>query len=183
MKKFLLFAFILFSTHNLMAQQDTIVNSLEKSNEVKLNGVMILLGAFEMNYERNLNEDSSVGISLFTPFDDEVFNDDFNYYISPYYRVYFSRKYAAGFFVEGFTMINSIDYQTGWILDNNGNYVETKKDTYTDFALGFGVGGKWVTKRGIVFELVGGMGRNLLHADETGTTIVGKFGFNLGYRF
>jgi len=183
MKKFLLFAFILFSTHNLMAQQDTIVNSLEKNNEVKLNAVMLLVGAFEMNYERNLSDDSSAGVSVFIPFDDENLDGDLNYYISPYYRLYFSRKYAAGFFVEGFTMINSINSEERWVLDNNGNFVETKEDTYTDFALGFGVGGKWVTKRGIVFELVGGMGRNLLHADETGTTIVGKFGFNLGYRF
>lgn len=183
MKKFLLSAFILFSSYSMSAQQDSVVNSLEKKNEVKLNAVMLLVGAFEMSYERNLNEDSSAGISVFVPFDDEVFSEDFKYYISPYYRMYFSRKYAAGFFVEGFTMLSSIDYQKIWIYDNNGNLLEKKTDTYTDFALGFGVGGKWVTKRGIAFELVGGIGRNLFHAEETGTTIVGKFGFNLGYRF
>jgi len=183
MKKFLLSAFILFSAYSMTAQQDSVVNSLEKKNEVKLNAVMLLVGAFEMSYERNLNDDSSAGISVFVPFDDEVFSEDFNYYISPYYRMYFSRKYAAGFFVEGFTMLNSIDYQKLWIYDNNGNLIEKKTDTYVDLALGFGVGGKWVTKRGIVFELVGGIGRNLFHANENGTTIVGKFGFNLGYRF
>ena len=183
MKKILLLSFALLSMQEIIAQEDTLVNSYEKKNEVKLNGVMLLVGAFEMSYERNLSDDSSAGVSVFIPFDDENLDSDLNYYISPYYRLYFSRKYAAGFFVEGFTMINSIDYQTGWVLDNNGNYVEEKKDTYTDFALGFGVGGKWVTKRGIVFELVGAIGRNLLHADESGTTIVGKFGFNLGYRF
>ncbi|MDT0295195.1 DUF3575 domain-containing protein [Mesonia ostreae] len=182
MKKILFFAFILFSANTITAQDDSIVNSLDKKNEIKLNAVMLLVGAFEMSYERNLNDDSSAGISAFVPFDDEVF-EDYNYSISPYYRIYFSRKYAAGFFVEGFTMLNSIDHQKIWIYDNNGNLLEKKTDTYVDLALGFGIGGKWVTKRGIVFELVGGIGRNLLHADEFGTTIVGKFGFNLGYRF
>ena len=59
----------------------------------------------------NLSESSSVGISLFIPFDDDNFDTNINYYISPCYRIFFGQKYAAGFFLEGFAMVNSIEHE------------------------------------------------------------------------
>lgn len=182
MKKILLLSLAFLSMQQLIAQEDTLVNSYEKKNEVKLNGVMLLIGAFEVAYEQNLNNDSSAGISVFIPFDREVFNDELNFYVSPYYRVYFSKKYAAGFFVEGFGMFSSMKIEEYYYAPN-GAFSSYSEENYSDFALGLGVGGKWVTKRGIVFELVGGVGRNLFNTDATDISIVGKFGFNLGYRF
>ncbi len=182
MKKTFFALIILLSVLTATAQQenDSIASLYEKQNEVKLNGIMLLVGAFEVSYERNLNKESSVGISFFTPYDTENLDSDLNYYISPYYRVFFGKKYAAGFFIEGFGMLNSIDRE---ITSNiNGNFI-TNEETVTDFALGFGLGGKWVTKSGFVFELSGGIGRNLFKNDYDETSLVGKFGFNLGYRF
>jgi hypothetical protein len=141
---------------------------------------MLLVGAFEVSYERNLNKESSVGISFFAPYDTENLDSDLNYYISPYYRVFFGKKYAAGFFIEGFGMLNSIDREITFNI--NGDFI-TNEETVTDFALGFGLGGKWVTKSGFVFELSGGIGRNLFKNDYDESSLVGKFGFNLGYRF
>lgn len=163
------------------AQNDSINKDYEKYNELKLNGVMLLIGAFEASYERNLAEDSSVGVSFFIPYDQENLDADLNYYVSPYYRMFFGKKYAAGFFVEGFGMLNSIDREMTH-FDDNGNFIIREKNV-TDFAVGFGLGGKWVTKRGFVFELNAGIGRNLFNNDESDYLIVGKFGFNLGYRF
>ena len=117
--------------------------------------------------------------SLFLPFDEDV-NADINYYISPYYRFYFGKKYAAGFFLEGFGMLNSIDrFQLEF--DDFGNVIDSN-DNITDFALGIGFGGKWVTNRGFIGELNLGVGRNLFNSD-TIDDFVGKLAITLGYRF
>jgi hypothetical protein len=182
MKKMILAVAILFSFNAVNAQSanDTIADPYNKQNELKLNGLLLLAGAFEASYERNLNEESSIGISFFTPFDNENLDADVKYYISPYYRVFFGKKYAAGFFVEGFGMLNSIDRESFVDSPQGGRYVDK---TVTDFALGLGLGGKWITKSGFVFELNAGVGRNLFETDFDDSNLVGKIGFNLGYRF
>ena len=154
---------------------DSIQTSLIRKNEIKVNAVFLLAGALEVFYERNINESSSAGISVLVPFVQEDIDWNLNYYISPYYRVFFGEKYAAGFFFEGFGMLNSAERY---------NFVEDINKDVIDFALGIGLGGKWVTKKGLVFELNAGIGRNLFNTKEhSDSAIIGKFGFNLGYRF
>tara|TARA_R110000868_G_scaffold37619_1_gene132819 strand:+ start:75 stop:467 length:393 start_codon:yes stop_codon:yes gene_type:complete len=128
-------------------------------------------------FERTINEESGFGISVLIPIDNNI-SDDLNYYISPYYRFYFGEKYAAGFFVEGFGMLNSTnDYSYYFGLN------ATDKKTITDFALGIGLGGKWLTKSGFIGELNFGIGRNLFNNNNTDNEIVGKAGITIGYRF
>jgi len=122
-----------------------------------------------------------VGVSLFLPFDEEI-NDDIDYYISPYYRVYFSKKYASGFFVEGFGMLNSRSYNTHFFNDQF-DIIRTEKEKITDFALGIGVGGKWVTTRGMFAELNFGVGRNLFNTNNDINEFIGKIGVSIGFRF
>jgi hypothetical protein len=181
-----LFAFLmLFTVMASLAQNDTIKRNNFGKNEIKINAVFLLLGTFEASYERNLSEQSSIGVSAFIPFDNENFDMDLNYYISPYYRIFFGQKYAGGFFIEGFGMLNSIEREF-YSNSQNGNYNYYNEDV-TDFALGFGLGGKWMTTGGFVFEVNGGIGRNLFSTNNSEyydySPIVGKFGFNLGYRF
>ncbi len=180
MKNYVIAFLMLFAVMASQAQNDSIKKTNSGQNEVKINAIFLLLGAFEASYERNLSENSSVGISALIPFDQENLDTDLNYYVSPYYRVFFGKKYAAGFFLEGFGMLNSIDDTYVYYNDSVG-YSDVEKTT--DFALGLGLGGKWLTKGGFVFEVNGGFGRNLFNAGERGVTFVGKFGFNLGYRF
>ena len=186
MKKIFITLVFAMSILNCVAQgeqtskKDSIADDYQKYNEVKLNGVMLLIGAFEASYERNLNSESSVGASFFIPYDDENLDGSLNYYFSPYYRVFFGKKYAAGFFVEGFTMLNSNE---GDAYFKDEVFKDYRDDDILDLALGLGLGGKWVTRSGIIFELNAGIGRNLLNAEKTDITIVGKFGFNVGYRF
>jgi hypothetical protein len=181
-----LFAFLmLFTVMASLAQNDTIKRNNFGKNKIKINAVFLLLGTFEASYERNLSEQSSIGVSAFIPFDNENFDMDLNYYISPYYRIFFGQKYAGGFFIEGFGMLNSIEREF-YSNSQNGNYNYYNEDV-TDFALGFGLGGKWMTTGGFVFEVNGGIGRNLFSTNNSEyydySPIVGKFGFNLGYRF
>ncbi|MBJ7880044.1 DUF3575 domain-containing protein [Gelidibacter salicanalis] len=185
MKNYVVVFLMLFAVVGAQAQNDSIKKNNFGKNELKLNAVFLLFGSFEPSYEYNLTEQSSIGVSAFLPFDETNFEMDINYYISPYYRIFFGRKYAAGFFLEGFGMLNSIE-QKLYITSTEGNYNYRDEDV-TDFALGFGVGGKWVTTGGFVFEVNGGIGRNFFNTNSSEyydySPIVGKFGFNLGYRF
>ena len=168
------------------AQNDSIQNPYKKDNEIKINAVFLLVGAFEPSYERNLTESSSVGVSMFIPFDKENFDTDINYYVSPYYRIFFGEKYAAGFFLEGFGMVSSYEERNSFFSGNEFDpTITTEENRFTNVALGFGLGGKWVTKSGFVFELSSSVGRNLINnsRDNQDYQFVGKFGFNVGYRF
>lgn len=149
-----------------------------KKNEIKGNALFLVAGALEVSYERLLNEESGVGVSLFVPYLNDI-NTKFS--LSPYYRFYFGKKPAAGFFAEGFGMINSYTQQasSGSFFTN---YSGPEKNI-TDFALGFGIGGKWITSKGFLFEINGGIGRNLFNSTDTDYQIVGRGGITLGYRF
>lgn len=146
-------------------------------NEIKGNALMLVSGAVEVTYERLINEESGLGVSLFVAYDNDI---DTNFSLSPYYRFYFGKKPAAGFFAEGFGMLDSYTQEAGGDLFSN--YSGPEKNI-TDFALGFGLGGKWVTKRGFVFEINGGIGRNLFNSNGTDHEFVGRGGITLGYRF
>ncbi|MBA4316901.1 MAG: DUF3575 domain-containing protein [Flavobacterium sp.] len=148
-----------------------------KRNEIKGNALFLVAGALEVTYEHLLNEESGVGVSLFVPYENEI---DVNFSLTPYYRFYFGKKPAAGFFVEGFGMLNSYDDS---IYTEANNYSSYDDVTRTDFALGFGLGAKWVTQKGFVFEINGGIGRNLFNSSDTDFEIVGRGGITLGYRF
>ncbi len=174
-------AFILVSLICLSSfSQETDKTEIERSenfNEVKLNGLMAVVGALEIGYERTINDESAFGVSVLVPYDG--LDTSLNYYVSPYYRIYFGKKYAAGFFVEGFGMLSSEDTST-IILGNNPTIT---RDPVLDFALGIGFGGKWVSKKGLIAELNLAFGRNLFNTEDTSTEAVGKIGITIGYRF
>lgn len=151
-----------------------------KKNELKGNALMLVAGAFEITYERLLNDESGAGVSLLLSYDTDVST---KFSLTPYYRFYFGKKAAAGFFAEGFGMLNT--YQGENYYYNNGITTTIKEEKITDFALGFGLGGKWVNKKGFVFELNAGIGRNLFNDKSSyyDQKLVGRGGITLGYRF
>lgn len=175
---------LIFLIQGLQAQDDQSINSKSDnkitSNEVKLNALYLVLGAIDLNYEYLLNEESGLGVDVFVPFDDDA-SVTFNYYISPYYRLYFGKKYAAGFFLEGFGMLNSYDQRTITFTTDTG--FGSDERSYTNFALGVGLGGKWLTKSGFIGELNIGVGRNFLRSKFDDYDFVGKLGISIGYRF
>ena len=152
-----------------------------KKNELKLNAVMLIAGAGEFTYERILDEESSAGISLFFSYDKNI---DTKFSLTPYYRFFFGKKPAAGFFVEGFGMYNTYEYKFSTYNSYTGYYYPNT-DTISDFALGFGLGSKWITKKGFVFEINAGVGRNLFNpkSSDYNNELVGRGGITLGYRF
>lgn len=179
MTKYILILCLLFSGIITAQTEEKETNLNQNKHEIKLNSLMLLVGAFEGYYEYILNEESSIGASVFFTFSDDLNNTK---YLSPYYRVFFGKKHAAGFFFEGFGVLNSYEYKTTAFL--NGVEAFSTSTNNTDFALGLGIGSKWITKRNIVFEINAGIGRNLFNSNDINNAeIVGKFGLNVGYRF
>ncbi|MGE8431219.1 DUF3575 domain-containing protein [Chryseobacterium joostei] len=180
MKKNFLLAMILFAFYSVNAQNTkTNEDPSERKNEIKLNLIAPLSGAVEAGFERYLNKNSSLGISVFMVYDNTK-EDDLNYFISPYYRYYFGKKYASGFFAEGFGMFTSIDGKKIYAADN---IAFTEGKNVYDLALGAGLGWKLVTKKGFVFEANAAYGRLVFNADKTDHNQVIKLGLSMGYRF
>lgn len=151
-----------------------------KRNELKGNALLLVLGSFDVSYERILNEESGVGISVNLPFDKD--NWDINYSVTGYYRYYFGKKPAAGFFGEAFGMLNNVD---DYVYYDTASFYNYEPKTLTDFALGIGLGGKWLTKSGLLLEINAGVGRNLFNNqyDDRDYELIGRGGITVGYRF
>ena len=171
-------------------KQSKYPENVEKKYELKLNAFnLIAFAAIDISYERLIDENSSYGVAVFYNFSDYA-NSDIafpkKFSITPYYRWFFSEnKYARGFFIEGFGMLNT--YQDNYSYDFNSNY--GKIETQTSFALGISVGGKFVIKEGFTAEVLAGVGRNLIKGEshdgyyDYQNEIIGRFGISLGYRF
>ncbi|WP_350285185.1 DUF3575 domain-containing protein [uncultured Croceitalea sp.] len=185
MKKSFLLVIVSLQFFTTQAQQKNraAVDQAYKKNEIKFNVLRSLSGAFEVVYERSLNKRSSLGASVFVPYNQGKVTEDIdvNYFITSYYRRYFGKKYGSGFFLEGFGMLTSIDGKQ--LMDENGNLTPNEGPDVIDFAPGIGLGSKWVTKSGFVFEGNLGLGRLLFNAEKTDHDSVYRLGLSVGYRF
>jgi len=178
MKKFVIaFCILVYSFGN--SQEKKTIDF--KQNELKLDVTyLIFAGALNASYEHLVNDESGLGVGLVLSSGREI-NTIFS--LSPYYRFYFGDKPAAGFFFEGFTMLSSFKAEK---RTPYGYYYSYETSNVTDFAIGIGIGGKWITRNGILFEINSGVGRNLLNDYSNYASsykIVGKFGLSVGYRF
>ena len=180
MKKNYLLLIILLAFYSANAQNETESNPFEKKNDITINAIAAFNKTLNVSYERHLNNRSSLGIYYFHVLTTDTSND-MNYSISPYYRRYFGKKYASGWFVEGFGMLASTDGKKIYTSEDHSIYAENAD--VINFALGAGGGWKWVSKSGFLFEANIGYGGILINADKTDHTIVAKFGLSAGYRF
>lgn len=192
MKKFIISLFLMCSVVSFAQKaEQKYPQDQEKKYELKLNTFnLIAFASLDVSYEKLINENSSLGVALFYNFSDEesdiVFERKFS--LTPYYRWFFSEsRFARGFFVEGFGMLNT--YKDDYYLDNY--YIDDyayENASQTAFALGVSVGGKFVTKTGFTTEVYLGIGRNLIKGKKDddyylNNDIVGRFGISIGYRF
>ena len=175
--------FILFSTvlsTSLYAQEDIELNN--PKHEIKLNMTNIIAFKwFDVGYEYILNEESSIGVGTLISLDpnDNTGLDEYRTFsLTPYYRHFFSRKYAQGFFVEAFTMLHSGKEDIYYDNIDDSYKVE---GNYTDLAIGVSAGGKFITKRGFIAEIYLGLGRDML--GQSDIEVVGRGGIALGFRF
>jgi len=189
MKKSYLILLVITLCSTAMFSQDQAENNVSQNfNELKINMTNLIGFKWaDIAYERTLNEESSIGINVLTRIGSDRNNDGDagldeyrTFSITPYFRQFFGKKYAQGFFVEGFAMVHSGEDQNYDFdsITQNGSY---SYDKYTDLAIGISAGAKFVTKRGFVAEIYLGLGRDLL--DQSNLDVVGRGGIALGYRF
>ena len=196
MKKITLLLLLGFLTLQINAQEkegtkeSKYPQDVDKKYELKINAFnLIAFAAIDISYERLIDENSSYGVAVFYNFSDYADSDiafPKKFSITPYYRWFFSEnKYARGFFIEGFGMLNT--YQDNYSYDFKSNY--GKIETQTSFALGISVGGKFVITEGFTAEVLAGVGRNLIKGEshesyqDFQNEVIGRFGISLGYRF
>ena len=192
MKKILLILFFLFPLYIIsqevqkveVVKSDTQIENLNKllgQNEIKIDFLdFIIFPALTLGYEKNRNSSTAYGATMFINFDTDLgseWNDKFA--ITPYYRFYFleSQDYGGyGVFAEIFTKFSSAKIE---------NYSDAKSESYTDISPGLAVGRKWINRKGFTFELMFGVGRNLLYDEDVNgmNTATIRSGVSIGKRF
>lgn len=186
---------LLLLTSVMSFAQEEIQEEKVKHSELKVNTFnLIIFKAADFSYEYLIDSESSVGASVLFNLQDREDRDflDSPYYrekfaITPYYRRYFSSKYAWGFFLEAFGSYNVQDDINEYYLYNSiiDDYEYVRSDeTSNNVAFGMAVGGKFVSERGFLFEVFGGIGRNITKSNEDiGSEFVPRLGASLGWRF
>ena len=149
-----------------------------KKNDIKLNAAYLIAGDTEISYERILDEEVGIGVSAGFRFDKDV---EYKYSFIPHARFYFSRKPGAGFFMEGNV---ALYWEKGYRVTYLGPYSVHVYDDASIFGFGggLGVGGKFISRRGIIGELLGGIGRTFTNTDQL-DVIYPRFGVLIGKRF
>ena len=200
MKKIILILLILPSI--IMAQEPpkkvTVIKSNQQiedftssigNNELKIDFLdFIIFPALTIGYEKTNNSSSGFGATLFLNLGGkDTIGDEYSdkFALTPYYRFYFlqSEDFGGyGIFAEIFTKFSSGEYE-GYNLGGS-----IKKINYFDIAPGLAVGRKWINRKGFTFELLFGVGRNLLHnsddEDSSGRTAgTVRAGVSIGKRF
>lgn len=168
MKKIVL-GLSLFATFFASAQQ----------HEVKVDLLDILaLKSLDVAYEHALNDEASLGLSVFINFEDK--DKDFRYnegfQLIPYFRQNFKQIGSFDLFGEVF---GSLNFGENEVKNDAGEKVD---EDYTDFALGLGAGLKRVSSNGYVLEANIGIGRNLFNSDKS-HAVVPRFGLSIGKQF
>jgi hypothetical protein len=163
-----LFSCIVFSQEN----QNNTANSFS-ANELKLNLIYTLSGYPEISYERLLTKETGVGVSMGISLDDSsISSQEFN--INPYYRFYFGKGEASGFFIE----TNGAFYS-----EEAYSSSETKRSHELGLGLGIALGSKFLSNTsGWLGEFHIGGGRNFINNDKIGDAYP-RFGLSLGKRF
>lgn len=146
------------------------------NQELKFNiGLFLATTTIDASYEYYLTEDTSFGGTVY--FDNDATDYNGNFGIGPNFRAYFGYAPRSGFFAEAFGL-----YYTGED-DSTSDNLGARNNDYNTFALGLGLGNKWVTRsQKFTMEFSGGFGRNINPANFQ-DTFVYRVGLSVGFRF
>ncbi|PKG43327.1 hypothetical protein CXF67_05485 [Psychroflexus sp. MES1-P1E] len=196
MKKVILTALAICTLSIGQAQDENLTDSqerMEKFNEVKKHEISLDVAAaisglgINPRYEYVLGRYSGIGVDLNIGTYDNSNNENIETFsFTPYYRQYFFSKEdygAKGFYGEGFVKLYSFDNDSDLFFNNNS----LPKKSFTELAIGAGIGWKWVSDSGFLIDVGFGIGRNLGIADDDNLynlpELTGRGGVNFGWRF
>ena len=138
-------------------------------------GLFLATTTIEGSYEYFMSSDTSIGATVYFDNDETDFNGNFG--LGPNFRAYFGYGQNSGFFAEAFGL-----YYTGK-NENIGDINNPQDLDFNTFALGLGIGGKWVTRsQRISFEINGGFGRNV-NPEDFQDSFMYRLGLSIGFRF
>ncbi|WP_405400521.1 DUF3575 domain-containing protein [Maribacter sp. Asnod2-G09] len=174
MNKFIFSVLLVFITTSSFSQA---YYNDENSHEVKLNiGQFLVTTTVELGYEYYINEDTSIGGTMY--FDGKATDYNGNFGIGPNLRAYFGYGPKSGLFAEVFGL-----YYTGEDDDVDTATLGSRNYDYSTIALGLGGGYKWATRsQKFTIELNGGLGRNI-NPEDFQDDFMFRAGLSLGYRF
>lgn len=144
-------------------------------SEMKLDFIDLLTQpALNIGYEKINDSYSSYGADVYLNLNDISSADSWAEKISlnPFYRFYFLNKTdfgGEGYFVEAFLKLSYLHYDRDTYYygpDPGIPYYESEDEKTFDIAPGFGIGRKWVNKKGWTFEYMLGFGRYLFSGNE-----------------
>jgi hypothetical protein len=153
-----------------------------KKNEIRLSLTNAIAGLPEINYERVLEDNMGVGIAASVSIENPE-NMIMRWQMIPHYRLYFGKKQASGFFIEGNMAI--IGQRDKYSVPRYSSMLDSLYfSDYDDRAItvGFGaaIGVKLTTRNNYVGEIFAGGGRLFGNALTDGYARVGIL---LGKRF
>lgn len=151
----------------------TLAFSQSENNEFKVNILYTAIGMPELSYERLISDNSSFGASVAFSLDKKE-DMDLRFSFTPYYRMFFGQKKAAGFFIEANSIV--LNYVDTIYFDGTSSKYETR----TGFGLGAAAGAKFLTKNNLIGEVYGGLGRVF---GDNSLGAYPRFGISLGKRF
>ena len=140
------------------------------NHEIKLDVIDFLTQpALNVGYEKINDSYSSYGADVFVNFNNNNSSNSWSerFSLNPFYRIYFLNKTdfgGEGYFAEIFVKFSNIEYNRETYYYEpmpNEPYSTTQEIKAWDIAPGFGVGRKWVNKKGWTFEYMVGVGRFL----------------------
>lgn len=199
MKKLLLVLLLGFQLMNAQESDSKKVHSetksalAQKKNEVRVDALsLIAFSRLNLTYERFLGNRFSIGLTG-SYSNSKKINDDFDqgnrntmpkYELIPFVRYNLSQGAASYYFAEIFADANGGDFRETILLTDasNNNYYTIRKSSYSDVALGAGVGYKFYIKDQFGVEFLVGFGANLLNKEKS-PDIMSRVGLGVSYRF
>lgn len=182
MKRLFISFFIISFAFSLSAQAPDLKEITDfGNNEIRLNVGSTAFAFPEINYERAIGEEMGFGIAAAISLVDDYL---INYQILPFYRMYFSSKKMAGFFVEvNFGIVGQEGYSYKEYYDPATGQYHYDSQLKKSVNVGFGVaaGYKFLNRRAFVAEAFGGLGRLL--GDPVDIYVYPRVGISIGKRF
>ncbi|MFD1631744.1 hypothetical protein [Pseudopedobacter beijingensis] len=171
-------------------EESTSGNSAESKipgrNELKFNLFTPIYSAVELNYERILANNTALGVgaSYFYETDKtQGLSFDMQWSLNPYYRLYFGKKEATGFFVEANASAAQTRSKDDLYREQNGIWTREATVYYNfGYGLGFAVGAKFLSNKGLIGEVFAGLGR-YFNAKDYMTGQYPRLGVLIGKRF
>jgi len=157
---FCVIALNLFSQENTSSTVTYTTVNQRDDNELRINLATSIIGFPELNYERFIEDNMGVGLAGSVSLE-KIEDMSMRWYALPYYRLYFGKKKASGFFIEGNMALlgqKENHYESYFV---NNTYVQGPLYTTskTNFGFGGAIGVKLLARNGFTGEVYAGGGR------------------------